>query len=49
MYFQIGVVLLIVWLLGVAGVYSVGAVVHVLLFVGLLLLLLESLGRRRII
>jgi len=34
------------WLLGIAGLYRVGAVVHVLLLVGLMLLLLGFLKAR---
>ena len=40
------VLLLIVWLLGVIGVYNVGALVHILLLVGLMLLLLGVLQAR---
>jgi hypothetical protein len=39
-------VLLIVWLLGVLGLYRIGDLVHVLLLVGLLLLLLGTLKAR---
>ena len=38
--------LLIVWLLGIVGVYDVGSLVHVLLLVGLMLLLLGMLKAR---
>jgi uncharacterized membrane protein len=38
--------LLIAWLLGIVGVYSVGSLVHVLLLVGLMLLLLGMLKAR---
>jgi hypothetical protein len=41
MLFRIALALLFVWGLGIAGVYSVGQIVHVLLLVGLLLLLLS--------
>jgi hypothetical protein len=41
MLFKIALALLCVWGLGVAGVYAVGQIVHVLLLVGLLLLLLS--------
>jgi hypothetical protein len=40
MLFTTALVLLIVWLLGVLGLYSAGKLVHVLLLVGLMLLLL---------
>jgi hypothetical protein len=38
--------LLIAWLLGILGVYSIGSLVHVLLLVGLMLLLLGMLKAR---
>ena len=37
----IALALLFVWGLGIAGLYAVGEIVHVLLLVGLLLLLLS--------
>ena len=40
MLFKIGIVVLIVWLLGVLGPYPVGDRVHILLLAALLLLLL---------
>jgi hypothetical protein len=40
MLFKVALSLLILWLLGVAGVYDVGTLVHILLLVGLMLLLL---------
>ena len=43
---KIAVVLLAAWLVGVLGVYSVGEAVHVLLFVGVMLLLLGVLKAR---
>lgn len=46
MYFKIALVLLVAWLLGVAGVYRIGDRVHVLLLVGLMLLLLAFLKAR---
>jgi hypothetical protein len=46
MLFKIGIVLLIVWLMGVVGAYSVGDRIHILLLAGLLLLLL-SLAKAR--
>jgi hypothetical protein len=39
--FKIALALLVVWGLGIAGLYSIGQVVHVLLLVGLMLLLLS--------
>lgn len=46
MLFKIALVLLLAWLLGVLGVYTVGTLVHVLLLVGLMLLLLAMLKSR---
>lgn len=43
MYFRIALLLLIAWLLGVVGVYTVGQLVHVLLLAGLVCLLLAFL------
>ena len=40
------VVLLILWLLGVVGVYRIGELVHILLLVGLTLLLLAFVKAR---
>jgi hypothetical protein len=39
--FKIALTLLVIWGLGVAGLYVVGQIVHVLLLVGLMLLLLS--------
>jgi hypothetical protein len=44
--FKTALVLLIVWLLGVVGVYNAGRAVHVLLLVGLLFLLLAATKAR---
>jgi hypothetical protein len=41
MLFKISLALLFVWALGIAGVYAVGQIVHVLLLIGLMLLLLS--------
>src|SRR5687767_11816296 len=41
MLFKVAVALLLIWGLGIAGVYAVGQIVHVLLLVGLMLLLLS--------
>jgi len=46
MLFKIAFVLLITWLLGVLGVFPLGAFVHVLLLVGLMLFLLAALNAR---
>jgi hypothetical protein len=46
MLFKVGLVLLGVWLLGLAGVYQIGDLFHVFLLVGLMLLLLAFLHAR---
>jgi hypothetical protein len=46
MLLKIAFVLIVVWLLGVLGVYPAGEVVHALLLVGLMLLLLGFLKAR---
>jgi hypothetical protein len=47
MLYTIAVILLIAWLLGVVGTYTVGAFVHVLLVVAVVLFLVGLLGGRR--
>ena len=46
MLFKTAIALLIVWLLGMLGVYRVGDLTHVFLLVGLMLLLLAVLKAR---
>jgi hypothetical protein len=46
MLLRVALVLLAAWLLGVAGLYEVGDLVHVLLLVGLMLLLLAFVKAR---
>ena len=46
MLFKVAFVLLILWLLGMAGVYPTDAFVHALLLVGLMLLLMAFLKAR---
>jgi hypothetical protein len=46
MLLKIAFVLLIGWLLGVLGLYSIGDLVHVLLLIGLMLSLLGALKAR---
>jgi hypothetical protein len=41
MLLTIALALLVIWAVGIAGVYAVGQIVHVLLLVGLMLLLLS--------
>jgi hypothetical protein len=46
MLLKIAFALLIVWLLGVLGLYRIGDLVHLLLLVGLMLFLLGALKAR---
>jgi hypothetical protein len=47
MLYTIAVILLIAWLLGIVGTYTIGAFVHVLLVVAVALFLVGLLSRRR--
>ena len=47
MLYTIAVILLIVWLLGFVGIYTIGAVVHVLLVAALALFVVGLLSGRR--
>ena len=47
MLYTIAVILLIAWLLGVVGTYTIGAFVHVLLVVALVLFVVGLLGGNR--
>ena len=47
MLYTIAVILIIAWLLGIVGMYTIGAFVHVLLVVALVLLVVGLLGGRR--
>jgi hypothetical protein len=47
MLYTLAVILLIAWLLGVGGIYTIGSFVHVLLVVALVLFLFGLLGGRR--
>ena len=50
MLYVLAVILLIAWLLGVVGTYTIGAFVHVLLVVAIVLLLVGVItGRRTIV
>jgi len=50
MLYTLAVILLIAWLLGVVGTYTIGAFVHVLLVVAIVLLLVGVItGRRTVI
>ncbi|MGE3177886.1 MAG: lmo0937 family membrane protein [Vicinamibacterales bacterium] len=47
MLYTIAVILLIAWLLGIVGTYTVGAFVHVLLVLAIVLFIMGLLGGRR--
>jgi hypothetical protein len=47
MLFMIAVILLIAWLLGIVGAYTIGAFVHVLLVVAIVLFIVGLLSGRR--
>ena len=47
MLFTLAVILLILWLLGVAGTYTIGGIVHLLLVVALVLFVFGLLSGRR--
>ena len=50
MLFTLAVILLIAWLLGMGGAYTIGGVVHVLLVVALVLFVVGLLtGRRTVV
>ena len=49
MLYTLAVVLLVLWLLGLVGGYTIGAFVHVLLVVALVLLLAGLLSGRRLV
>ena len=49
MLYTIAVILLIAWLLGFAGLYTIGAFVHVLLVVAIVLVLVALLRGRRVL
>ena len=49
MLFTFAVILLILWLLGVVGTYTIGAFVHVLLVVAIVLFVVGLLSRRRVV
>lgn len=48
MLYTIAVVLLILWALGLVSGYTIGAFIHVLLVVALVLVLVQFLGGRRV-
>ena len=49
MLYTVAVILLVLWLLGLVGGYAIGAFVHVLLVVAVVLLLVQLLSGRRVV
>jgi uncharacterized membrane protein YtjA (UPF0391 family) len=49
MLYNIAVILLVAWLLGFLGIYTIGAFVHVLLVVAIALFLVGLLRGRRVL
>jgi hypothetical protein len=49
MLYTIAVILLIAWLLGIVGTYTIGAFVHVLLVIALVLFVVGLLNGRRVL
>jgi uncharacterized membrane protein YtjA (UPF0391 family) len=47
MLYTLAVILLIAWLLGVVGVYAIGAFVHILLVIAIVLFVVGLLSGRR--
>jgi uncharacterized membrane protein YtjA (UPF0391 family) len=47
MLYTLAVILLIAWLLGIVGTYTVGSIVHVLLVIAIVLFLVGLLNGRR--
>jgi uncharacterized membrane protein len=49
MLFTIAMILLLAWILGLVGVYTIGSIVHVLLVVAIVLFLVGLISGRRTI
>ena len=49
MLYTFAVILLILWLLGVVGTYTIGAFIHVLLVIAVVLFLVGVLSGRRVV
>jgi asparagine N-glycosylation enzyme membrane subunit Stt3 len=49
MLFTFAIILLIAWLLGVVGIYTVGAFIHVLLVIAVVLFIVGLLSGRRMV
>jgi len=48
MLYTLAVILLIAWLLGIGGIYTIGPLVHTLLVIALVLFVVKLLGGRRL-
>jgi len=49
MLYTLAVILLIAWLLGVVGMYTIGAFVHLLLVIAVVLFLVRLISGRRVV
>ena len=49
MLYTIAVILLVAWLLGFVGIYTIGSVIHVLLVVAIVLFLVGLVRGRRVL
>jgi hypothetical protein len=49
MLYTLAVILLVAWLLGFVGTYTIGPLVHVLLVVALVLFVVGAFNRRRVL
>jgi uncharacterized membrane protein YtjA (UPF0391 family) len=49
MLYTIAVILLVAWLLGFVGIYTIGSVIHVLLVVAIVLFVVGLLRGRRVL
>ena len=49
MLYTVAVILLILWLLGVVSGYTIGAFIHVLLVIALVLFLVQLMSGRRVV
>ena len=49
MLYTIAVILLVAWLLGFVGIYTVGSFIHVLLVIAIVLFLVVLIGGRRVL
>jgi len=49
MLYTIAVILLVAWLLGLLGIYTIGSFLHVLLVIAIVLFLAGLVSRRRVL